>query len=646
MFKQLWRSGLLLLLMIALATPARAQKGIRAILYPPNTEQFPRVVTYLDIHREEGGFVHGLRAAQIQLYENGRPLSLAEFTELRPGVQVVVAVNPGPPFAIRNSQGLSRYDLLVQALVRWAKGRSGSTLDDLNLIITAGPERTHFSNPGELALALEEYTFDGSGATTSLETLAQAVEIASDSLVREGMERAVVFITSPLGGDITFGLQNLIARAAQERIRFFIWYVASPQAFETPEARQLSELALQSGGDFLAFSGEESLPDLETYLHDLRDIYRLAYDSLIIQGGEQQLEVEIAIDGLAARADPLSFELELLPPDPAFILPSMEILREIPEELREQPWDPLDASALIPEEHVLQVLVDYPDGRIRPLERTALYVDGVLVGENTEPPFDFFTWDLRPYTSTAQHLLRVEAQDSLGIVGSSIEIPVQISVELPSSNPMAALVQRWPVVLSLAGLLLGALLLLALITGGRLRPSLARLPASLRRRVKARASAITPSAPVPDPRKSSASGHPRTNWVNRLHWPQRRMNAQAHAYLNRIYEPDDAHTPPPISISADEITFGSDPNQATLLLDDLSVQALHARLVRQADGEFYLSDEGSVAGTWVNYLLIPGTGARLEHGDLIHIGRVGFRFSLREPQRVRKLVVTIEESGA
>jgi DEAD/DEAH box helicase domain-containing protein len=55
---------------------------------------------------------------------------------------------------------------------------------------------------------------------------------------------------------------------------------------------------------------------------------------------------------------------------------------------------------------------------------------------------------------------------------------------------------------------------------------------------------------------------------------------------------------------------------------------------------------GSVAGTWVNYMLVPTTGTRLEHGDLIHIGRVGFRFSLREPQRVRKPVIMIEEPGA
>lgn len=646
MFKPLWRSGLLLLILMAMAAPASAQTGIRAILYPPDTESFPRIHTYLDIHREDGGFVHGVQAEQIHLLENGRRLPLVEFEELRPGAQVVVAVNPGPSFGIRDSQGLSRYDLLSQALVSWAKGRSGSTLDDLSLLITAGTERTHFANPGELAQALEGFTLDARDATASLDTLARAVEIAADPPVRQGMERVVVFITSPMQGDLTFGLQNLVSRAGQERIRIFIWYVASPQSFETPEARQLSEVALQSGGDFFAFSGEESVPDLEHYLQDLRSIYRLAYDSRILQGGEQQLKLEIVLDGLTLQSDPLNFDLELSPPDPAFIQPSMELLRAVPEELREQPWDPLEPSALVPEEQKLQVLIDFPDGRARPLERTALFVDGVLAGENTAPPFDFFTWDLRPYTSTAQHLLRVEAQDALGMVGSSIEIPVQVVVEIPSPSPLTALAQHWPVILGLAGLLLGALLLLALVIGGRLNPRLARLPAGIRRRVKARARAIAQAAPAGEPRRSNVPGHQIASWVNRLHWPQRRVNSQARGYLNRISESQDTPTSPPISITADEITFGSDPNRATLRLDDLSVEALHARLVRQEDGEFYLSDEGSVAGTWVNYISISDNGTRLEHGDLIHIGRVGFRFSLREPQRVRKPVVMIEEPGA
>lgn len=99
----------------------------------------------------------------------------------------------------------------------------------------------------------------------------------------------------------------------------------------------------------------------------------------------------------------------------------------------------------------------------------------------------------------------------------------------------------------------------------------------------------------------------------------------------------------PISITTDEITFGADPQRATLVLADPSVEALHARMLRGEGGAFSLIDEGSVAGTWINYLPVSEPGTILEQGDLIHLGRVCFRFTKREPQRVRKPIVTVQE---
>jgi predicted component of type VI protein secretion system len=57
---------------------------------------------------------------------------------------------------------------------------------------------------------------------------------------------------------------------------------------------------------------------------------------------------------------------------------------------------------------------------------------------------------------------------------------------------------------------------------------------------------------------------------------------------------------------------------------------LHARLIRLAAGHYQLRDQGSVAGTWVNYQQVPEEGQILKHGDLIHIGRSAFRFRLAE----------------
>ena len=138
------------------------------------------------------------------------------------------------------------------------------------------------------------------------------------------------------------------------------------------------------------------------------------------------------------------------------------------------------------------------------------------------------------------------------------------------------------------------------------------------------------------------SSHRRAGWANRLQWPQRAAGPQALAYLYTIHDPDQVDTVPPIPITTDEVTLGSDQGMSTLLLDDPSVEALHARITRLEDGSFRLSDVGSIAGTWVNYTPISKSGTRLEHGDLIHIGRIGFRFMLRKSSTSRKLVIISE----
>jgi pSer/pThr/pTyr-binding forkhead associated (FHA) protein len=97
--------------------------------------------------------------------------------------------------------------------------------------------------------------------------------------------------------------------------------------------------------------------------------------------------------------------------------------------------------------------------------------------------------------------------------------------------------------------------------------------------------------------------------------------------------------PLPISIAADEITFGSDQDLATIVIQDDSVQGLHARLQCMENGIYLLSDQGSIAGTWVNYAQVPTEGQEIRHGDLIHLGRVGYRFKQRDAKNARLLVI-------
>jgi pSer/pThr/pTyr-binding forkhead associated (FHA) protein len=75
-----------------------------------------------------------------------------------------------------------------------------------------------------------------------------------------------------------------------------------------------------------------------------------------------------------------------------------------------------------------------------------------------------------------------------------------------------------------------------------------------------------------------------------------------------------------------DIFIGSDPSLTAVPLEDPSVDRMHARLIRQVDGGYLLKDQGSVAGTWVNYEELPNEGQLLLDGDRIHFGRACFQF--------------------
>jgi pSer/pThr/pTyr-binding forkhead associated (FHA) protein len=102
----------------------------------------------------------------------------------------------------------------------------------------------------------------------------------------------------------------------------------------------------------------------------------------------------------------------------------------------------------------------------------------------------------------------------------------------------------------------------------------------------------------------------------------------------------------PIQLFEKEITFGTDPVQCTQILDDSSIAPMHARLRQTEDGGFLLLDNGSIAGTWVNYEPIPREGYRLMHGDMVNFGQLSYRFTLRVPpvnQKPKITVYSIEE---
>jgi hypothetical protein len=314
-----------------------------------------------------------------------------------------------------------------------------------------------------------------------------------------------------------------------------------------------------------------------------------------------------------------------MPPNVAFVSPPMEVSRSAPEE------NMTDPEAYSPRQLPLEILIEFPDGHSRQIRESSLSVDGVIVQTNSSPPFERFVWDLTEYISDGDHILVAEALDSLEITGRSVDTKVTISMDFPRQNVLTIVSRNRSLLAIMAVLIAGSVLLLVLVMGGRLHPGTLR---DLRRK-RRRADPVTQPVPV----RSEPLEQTKPTWMNRLPWQQHAPVPKAFAYLVPIAESGEERSTPPLSISCDEESFGREVDRVTQLLDDGSVEAVHARLVRDQEGNFRVFDEGSVAGTWVNYMPISKEGVNLEHGDLIHFGRLGFRFVEREPRRVRKPVI-------
>ena len=383
------------------------------------------------------------------------------------------------------------------------------------------------------------------------------------------------------------------------------------------------KLAEQTGGSFATFTGGESMPDLESWLSSLRTVYLVSYSSKIRAAGQNSLSIQVNSGSLSLSTPAANFQIDIQPPSAVLLSPPIQIIRQNPDA-------PFNIESFSPAEQQISILVEFPDGRVRSLKRTTLFVNGEKVAENTTEPFTHFTWNLRSYVATNEYSLKVEVEDTLGLSQMSASVPIQVSVVQPPGG-MAGLVLRNSTAITITFLVLaGTVVLGIIILGGR------RGLASIAERRKTR-SAKTDPLTQPVPAKVEAATN--AGRANPFPWLRRR-DPPAPAYLARLDADGSPFAADPIALIGREITFGSDPTQATVVFDHPSLSLLHARLRREPDGSYTLLDQNSIAGTWVNYELVPREGQVLRHGDVIHFGNLTYRFVLAKPPAPRKPTIT------
>lgn len=616
-----------LTIFVGLSTAVRAQSEGKAELSLVDAQGFPTVAALLDVFDAQGQPVTGLQPEDLTILEDGIPHPVTGLTVSTPPAQIVVAVNPGPALAVRDAEGIERFERVSEVVAGWARARSLDNPDDLSLITIAGPLITH-AEPDDFAVSITSFKPDFQSTTPNVQSLVIALNTVNETTPLPGMKRAILLITPHTEEpNIDLTLSAVAEQALDSKVRIFVWLIDADLYFNSPSAIAFKALALQTGGSYFAYSGKEPFPDLESYFAPLRHLYSLSYDSMQTTSGEHLLAVDVQTASGKITSNNYSFSLDVQPPNPILVVPPGQIVRQAP------PDDPFNAEMLLPLQQELEIIIEFPDNHPRPLTRTTLYIDGIPVAQNDTEPFDQFIWDLSQLNENGVHELVVEAVDSLGLSKASMVFPITVTVIQPPTGAQAFLT-KYRTWVAFGAIMLAGGTLAYILYSARLRPK----PRGERQEArKRRNDPVTQPVAIPQ-----AEAPTKGNQARRLPWIRPGKLQDAPAYLMEIGSEGEPLISHPIPLVEKETILGTDPTQVKNILDHPSIAALHARLHRMDGNDYLLVDNDTVAGTWVNYDPIPKEGRILKHGDMIHFGKLMYRFELKKPPAEIEPTITFE----
>jgi hypothetical protein len=627
-----WRISLILafVLGLLLVPAAQAQEVTSggATIQQINTNNFPEISFFLEVYDRQGNALNNLVERDIRIMENDLdPLPIDLLQRNEPGIQMILAYNLAPGLANSTTTGVSRYRAITDHILEWLDTRPGNTPDDFSLATDTGLQEIRRADPREFSQELRDYQPDLMNSQPNLTSLLQALDLATDPNLNPLMKRAILYITPQPNLSNISAFPGFIDRAIQEDVPVYVWMVgpASARVSNPSVVEPLVELAEKTGGQFFLFSGQEELPDIEDYFRANRFIYQVTYTSAIKSSGYHRIRTIISQREEDIVSNVETVNLIVRPPNPILINPPL---------LVERTWlvDQRDGRIrdLEPDQVVIDYMFEFPDGHPRTINSARLFINGEVLDEVEQAPFNRFILDLVPYETDREILFFVEIEDSLGIIARTQPTLMEITVEPVPLTFWEGLMrlelspERWIILASV--LVAGMVLLVAIILVGKRKTFWKEQSAARNRRTD----------PVTQPVKiKQESIYNKKSGDQKTQSTGKQVDAML-VPVNDSFEPNRQKT---VALDKKEWIIGSDPLQSRLVIANCALDSVHARLVRRAQGDYWLSDQNSIAGTWVNFTPITTKGVKLRHGDLIHFAKAIYRFELTHPTEDREIEI-------
>ena len=532
--------------------------------------------------------------SRLVLRENGVPIPDTLSARVPVGVDLVVVLDANADYLqFDDRSGLSRRDKVAASLGRFAgQFMSPAGLDRVSIVV---PNETgdapafllrDATRPDEIAAAGEAYAPAAPRATPLHDMMAAAIDhlAAGD----DGRFRAVLLFTdgARLAGQLDY--PALVETALTARVPLYaaiLGVEASPE-----EMANVTALTEPTNGLAVHMPEPEATDPLYAIFQAQGQQTELTYESALRQNGTHEVSVS-----LGNVRDTATFDLSLAAPEVALTAARTSVRRA--GNAVDTPL-PLLQPAVLP----LTAQITWPDGRPRRLTEVIFRVDGTPQPLATDPTPDGagqlpLAWDISE-RDAGNYRLEIEVADELGFRATSAPLAIAIEVTRPTPPTPTSAPTRVPLtevarqVDVPAWAIIAPLALLGVVVAARLfrrRPRPATPPPAIPRVVPA-------SAPPPDD------------------------------HVAVLALADD--TGEAIALTAADVTIGRDPAAVDVVLDAPGVSRLHARIRRDAAGEYWLYDEGSEQGTYLNYDRLGLAPRRLQHNDVVQLGALGLRFRL------------------
>jgi len=568
--------------------PARGQESPPGVLIEAlDAREFPKLTMNFSI---PGGLGQetSLAASQVSVIENDTQIAVDSLASEYVGVHYGLVINPERTLVLTYASGFSNYDRMLAAMRELGSDLTPVTGDVYSLFINPNIRYDQLENYTEWKKALEDYTENQRQMNSSLQSIEEAISLLTSNPLAK--ETVLVYMTPYIEPTEVPALTALIKQAGEAGIPVHIWMTAAPVVIGSAYQTDLDTACQTWGGSLTILSGSQIPPNPRDYLKGKGYRYTVTWQSEVRSGSTQKIGLRLTPPGGGVLTSAVSdVALEVLPTSLSF--------SNLPEQLTVT----IRGDELIePAELPIQAAIEFPDGFPREVLSTSLFANGSLVQQHNEAPFGDFVLDLTPLRDQTKLSLQLTLEDALGFeTRSEMKYIELIWFDPNADQPKPLQSNSWLWI----GIGLAALGLLGVII----------LPTRLKKK-PVKSDDVEPTAPA--------------------------VRVESESYVlvktyGSLIKLDRDNTPcaeKPLLLIKEVTLIGKDPQLANLVLNDEALEPLHAEIHAFPDGRTRLTDFHTIAGTYVNFQAVDTKGAEIHHGDILHFGRLSYRFN--SPNRV------------